>query len=188
MAIGACSAIAIALLYLCPSGIIIKDALVVEPVPSSVTSFITPDHLVRLRIPAIGVNAPVLPVGVEEGGEMGAPESPETLGWFDEGPRPGEVGSAVIDGHFGWRGGVPAVFDHLSELVPGDRIYFDDGEGEIVSFLVTRLKSYGEHDDASEVFVSTDGRSHLNLITCQGAWDKARKSYSGRLVVFADRE
>jgi hypothetical protein len=41
--------------------------------------------------------------------------------------------------------------------------------------------------DATAVFISNDGSSHLNLITCDGVWDKQAKQYSKRLVVFADR-
>jgi hypothetical protein len=32
------------------------------------------------------------------------------------------------------------------------------------------------------------GKVHLNLITCGGVWDKVGKSYSNRIVVFADME
>jgi len=35
---------------------------------------------------------------------------------------------------------------------------------------------------------SSDAKAHLNLITCEGVWDKVSKSYSKRLVVFTDRE
>jgi hypothetical protein len=37
------------------------------------------------------------------------------------------------------------------------------------------------------VFASNDGGAHLNLITCAGEWNKGKKSYSERLVVFADK-
>src|SRR5215467_9873272 len=59
----------------------------------------------RLLIPAINLNAAVEEVGIlSDGnfaGDMATPSrNPwEHVGWYDAGPRPGERGSAVIDGH-----------------------------------------------------------------------------------------
>ncbi|MFA6158210.1 MAG: class F sortase [Candidatus Paceibacterota bacterium] len=174
------------------SAILPESLAISAPVPSSAVASSTKplnrEYGVRLRIPSIAVNAVVEPVGLYPDGSLGAPKGPSTLGWFDKGPRPGEKGSAVIDGHFGWKDGIPAVFDHLSKLSPGDKIYFDRGDGTTVVFVVRATKNYGEHEDASAVFASNDGKAHLNLITCGGIWNKAAKSYSNRFVVFADRE
>lgn len=49
-------------------------------------------------------------------------------------------------------------------------------------------RTYDALADATRVFRSDDGKAHLNLITCQGAWDKQAKQYSKRLVVFTDRQ
>lgn len=142
----------------------------------------------RLKIPKINVNASVEHVGLAQNGEMGVPKGPAGVAWLNLGPRPGEKGSAVIDGHFGWKNGIPAVFDNLYKLRKGDKIYIEDEKGVISTFVVRELRRYGEHDDASAAFGSVDGKEHLNLITCEGAWDKTKKSYSNRLVVFTDKE
>ena len=42
-------------------------------------------------------------VGLTPGGAMDVPKGPSDVAWFDLGPRPGEVGSAVIAGHEGWK-------------------------------------------------------------------------------------
>jgi hypothetical protein len=39
-----------------------------------------------------------------------------------------------------------------------------------------------------EIFTSKDGKSHLNIITCDWAWNKNTKHYPNRLVVFTDKE
>lgn len=54
--------------------------------------------------------------------------------------------------------------------------------------MVRELRTYGPKDDVTNVFNSSDGQAHLNLITCEGIWDKASKSYSKRLVIFTDKE
>lgn len=143
---------------------------------------------VRLRIPGIMVDDAVEQAGVTSEGSMGVPKGPIGVAWFSLGPRPGEVGSAVISGHYGWKNGIPAVFDDLYKLHEGDKLYVEDEKGIVTTFVVRELRRFGENADASEVFTSHDGKAHLNLVTCEGFWNKFSKSYSKRLVVFADKE
>lgn len=142
----------------------------------------------RLAIPSLGIDAPIEYVGITPEGAMGAPKDALSVAWFDLGVRPGEIGSAVIDGHYGWKNGRAAVFDTLSTLTIGDKILVKDKQGSTTSFVVRAMKSYAQDDPASEIFSSQDGKAHLNLITCEGVWDKNLKKYSGRLVIFADKE
>jgi LPXTG-site transpeptidase (sortase) family protein len=148
---------------------------------------------IRLKIPKINVDADIEYVGLTAGGSMDVPKGPADVAWFDLGPRPGENGSAVIAGHYGWKDGIPAAFDDLYLLGKGDKIYVEgttsvNGIGTTTVFVVREIRLYGNKDDAASVFYSSDGKAHLNLITCQGVWDKSQKSYSNRLVVFADQE
>lgn len=143
---------------------------------------------IQLKIPSIRVDATIVYVGLTPQGNMDVPKGPNEVAWFNLGPRPGEVGSAVISGHYGWKNNIPAVFDNLNTLKKGDRIYITDIKGLTTSFVVRELRAYGEDQDASDVFISTDGGAHLNLITCEGVWNKTKKSYSRRLVVFTDKE
>ncbi|MDP2930781.1 MAG: class F sortase [bacterium] len=143
---------------------------------------------VRLKIPGIDIDAVVEYVGFTPDGAMDAPKSQDSVAWFELGPRPGENGSAVMAGHYGWKNGKGSVFDDLYKLREGDKLYVEDDKGLIVSFTVRKSRRYDPGADASEVFDSNDGKSHLNLITCEGSWDKASKTYSERLVVFADKD
>lgn len=143
---------------------------------------------IRLKIPKIRVDAALESMGVISDGAMDVPGEPTHVAWFNLGPRPGEVGSAVLSGHFGWKNGIPAVFDHLDRLEKGDKIYIEDNKGATDTFVVQEIRSLDSNADARDVFDSNDGKSHLNLITCEGSWNKMEKSYSNRLVVFADKE
>lgn len=142
---------------------------------------------IRLEIPSIDVDTTLDSVGLLAQGELDTPKDPARGAWYAEGPRPGETGNAVIDGHYGWKDNIQAVFDNLHSVRPGDTVSVFDEKGTAVTFVVRELKTYGEHDNAEKIFVSNDGKSHLVLITCGGAWDKVGQSYSERLVVFADR-
>ena len=142
----------------------------------------------RLEIPKIRVNAAVEQTGLTRQGLMGVPKDPDNAAWYKHGPRPGETGSAVIDGHFDWDNGTPAVFDDLRKLRPGDKVMVTDRQGTTISFTVRKSRNYSPEADATSVFRSSDGKAHLNLITCTGVWNQGRNSYSQRLVVFSDRE
>lgn len=143
---------------------------------------------IRLIIPKLTIDAAVEYVGLAPDGAMDVPKGPANVAWFNRGPRPGDTGNSIIAGHFGWKNNTPAVFDTVHTLRMGDKIIVQNDTGETVTFVVRELRTFSEHEDTSEVFVSSDGKAHLNLITCEGAWDKDRKSYSNRLVVFADKE
>lgn len=144
---------------------------------------------VRLKIPKIGVNVKLEQVGLTSQGAVGTPKSQLNAAWFNLWPLPGEVGSAIIVGHYGvFKNGVAAVFNNLYKLKPGDKIYTEDKEGKIITFVVRKFQIYNSNDTAVDVFNANDNKAHLNLITCEGIWDKVSKSYSKRLIVFADKE
>ena len=164
-------------LYLSVQGYYVKPALALPVVKQ-----------MRIEIPKISINAVVESVGLTPDGAMDAPKGPSNVGWFSLGPRPGETGSAVIDGHSGWKNHIPAVFDNLYKLSKGDKVYIQDPKGATVAFVVREIESYKPNQDASDVFISSDGKGHLNLITCTGFWNKILKSHSNRLVVFTDME
>ena len=146
------------------------------------------DKPARLKIPSIAVDAPVEYVGLTAEGAMDVPKDPDNVAWYNLGPRPGERGSAVITGHYDWKNNMPAVFDDLHTLNKGDKIYIEDEDGTMFTFVVREIEIYDKDADALEVFSSSDGKAHLNLITCTGVWNKAEKTYSDRLIVFTDKE
>jgi LPXTG-site transpeptidase (sortase) family protein len=94
----------------------------------------------------------------------------------------------VIAGHEGWKNNIAAAFDNLHELSKGDLIYVADAQGAKTTFVVRAVLTYDQNGNASAIFNSNDGKVHLNLITCEGIWNASQKSYSDRLVVFADKE
>ncbi|MFA5997534.1 MAG: class F sortase [Candidatus Paceibacterota bacterium] len=141
----------------------------------------------HLRIPTINVDASVEYVGVGADGTMGTPQGPDTVAWYSLGPRPGETGNAVIDGHYGWKDNTPAVFDNLKKLQTGDKIYVEDENGLVINFVVRETREYDPKADAAYIFSSDDRKSHRNLITCEGPWNRNTASRPSRLVVFADK-
>ena len=143
---------------------------------------------ISLKIPKININSKIEYVGLTSGGAMDVPKGPANVAWFNLGTHPGDIGSAVLAGHSGWKDGIPAVFDNLSKLKKGDKIYIKNKTGDNLVFIVREIKRYDPKADATLVFTSTDGKAHVNLIACTGTWDTFTKSHSQRLVVFTDKE
>jgi LPXTG-site transpeptidase (sortase) family protein len=139
-----------------------------------------------LNVKKININAIVAPTGLTVEGDMDISENAQQLAWYKLGPKPGEKGSAVIAGHYGWKNGVPSVFNDLNSLIKGDEISVVGEDGRELTFVVTHTASYDPEQDATTVFTSKDKKAHLNLITCQGTWNKKSNTYSERLVVFTD--
>jgi len=163
------------------ASIAVPEAVVRAPAP--IVSISAPT---QLKIDKIGVSAVVQPVGLTVDGNMDIDENPTQAAWYKLGPKPGQEGSAVIAGHYGWKKNVPSVFNDLHTLVAGDQILTLGEDGKVMTFVVTRLATYAPDQDATNVFRSDDGKSHLNLVTCQGSWNNSVRTYSERLVVFTD--
>ena len=117
---------------------------------------------------------------------MDVPAGSVNVAWFALGPHPGQVGSAVIGGHFGIDDGVPKVFYNLNKLEVGDKVYVVDDTDTTLAFIVRSIRSFDLNADATTVFTSHDGLAHLNLITCEGPWNQVDDTYPDRRVVFTD--
>jgi sortase A len=141
-------------------------------------------HPVHLFIPAIGVSANIQRLGVEADGEMAVPSNTYDVGWFELGTRPGEKGSAVIAGHLNGKNGELGVFANLSKLKDGNIVYVEDDSGTVNVFVVRESRVY-QPGFAENVFNANDG-VYLNLVTCDGVWNRDINSFSKRLVVFTD--
>jgi sortase (surface protein transpeptidase) len=139
---------------------------------------------VRIAIPAIGVSAPVIPLGLNRDGTLEVPKRWDDAGWWTGGPEPGERGPAVIAGHVDSRTG-PAVFFRLRELGRGDRIVVRRRDGSSVAFVVGRIAQYSkDHFPTARVYGRT-AQPALRLITCSGEFDETSGHYLDNTVVFA---
>lgn len=162
------------------------------PAPSSYSSVPVggglPEGLpIRLEIPNIGVDSFIEDAYITPEGAMEVPAGTVDVAWFALGPHPGQIGSAVIGGHFGISNGVPFVFYNLSKLRVGDKIYIIDDKGNTITFAVSSMALFAANADATTVFTSNDGLSHLNLITCEGIWNKEANGYPERTVIFTNK-
>lgn len=138
----------------------------------------------RIAIPALGIDAPIVPVGIEAGGTMEVPEDVSTAGWYRFGPVPGGRGSAMVIGHVDSRTQGPGIFFGLSKLPLGERIRVRL-EGGPTQFFVSVARRFIDKDELPLDLFARDGPPRLTLVTCGGGFDERSRSYSHNVVVYA---
>ena len=139
---------------------------------------------VKLLIPALNVDALVEALGVTQDYSLEAPQGVSDVGWYSLGATPGAVGDAILSGHRGYPGGIPAVFNNLGRLQAGDDINVQLADGRLLKFSVTRVYMT-PFQKVPEGFFATDGAARLTLVTCSGDFDSNKLTYSDRLIVEA---
>lgn len=157
---------------------------VVDPIGRSATAAPTGLDPVAVRIPAIGVQAAVGPLYIDDDGVLPPPDSFDDTGWWHAGPRPGEPGPAVIAGHVDSRDG-PAVFYRLAELDPGDEIIVDRADGSSATFLAERTEQHAKDAFPTGAVYGDTPEPVLRLVTCGGVFDQAGRSYRDNIIVYA---
>lgn len=132
----------------------------------------------RLSIPAIGVDAGIIPVGVTRAGHLAIGRSVRDVYRWRAGVVPGQQGSAVLAGHT-WSKG-PGVFDDLGRLRPGNVVVVGRNR-----FAVTRVRRVtGMSRAAVAALFSDRGKPRLVLITC-GDRNDLTGVYRTRVIVTA---
>jgi Sortase domain len=139
---------------------------------------------VSISIPAAGVDARVVPVGLRADRTIEVPEV-DLAGWYEPGPRPGDAGPAVIVGHVDSRDG-PAVFFRLGELRPGDRIEVGQQGAGGRSFVVERVERRPKEALPAGRIWNRTREPVLRLITCGGSFDRSAGHYRDNIIVFAE--
>ena len=150
----------------------------------SVRTYDQPAPPARLQIPVIGVSTPLVRLGRLPDGSIEVPHAWNTAGWYDQGPRPGQPGPAVILGHVDSKSG-PAVFYRLRDLRPGDIVRVGLTNGRTLVFRVQRTERYPKNKFPTEAVYFPTLDRELRLITCGGDFDYAKGSYVDNIVVYA---
>ncbi|KAB2370374.1 class F sortase [Actinomadura montaniterrae] len=140
----------------------------------------------RVRIPSIKVDAPVIRVATKPDGELEVPplSRVDQVGWYQEGPTPGENGRSVLVGHVDSRTR-PGVFYRLGALRPGRRIEVVRKDGTVPAFRIDRIQRVDKDKFPTGSVYGREGGPELRLITCGGRFDHARGHYVDNIIVYA---
>ncbi|MDF5751587.1 class F sortase [Spongiactinospora sp. TRM90649] len=140
----------------------------------------------RISIPAIGVSARLVSLGVQQNREIQVPplNRPKLGGWYRYGPVPGEIGPAVILGHVNNRTG-PAVFYRLNQVKRGQKIRVARNDGKIVEFTVDGVEKISKSTFPTARVYSNLNDASLRVITCGGIYDPKTGHYTDNIIVYA---
>jgi LPXTG-site transpeptidase (sortase) family protein len=136
-----------------------------------------------LRIPSIGVTTELSRLGRAEDLTVEVPADPARAGWYAEGPRPGQLGPAVILGHVDTRDG-PAVFSRLPELQSGDQITVERADGTAVTFRVTRTEQVAKDRFPTDKVYLPTLKPEIRLVTCGGTFDRSAGHYRDNVIAY----
>jgi LPXTG-site transpeptidase (sortase) family protein len=141
----------------------------------------------RLIIPSIGVDAPVVTLGIDANGAMESPGGPWEVAWYNFSARPGSKGNAVFSGHVDYHDVGPAVFWGIRDLKEGDEIQVLLADGTLYRYEVTALNSFEAGAAPVDEIVGPTPNEVVTLITCTGTFYSSSREYSHRLVARAER-
>ena len=170
--------------------VVLNQAILTAPaqpvaLPASLSLAMPP---VRLEISSIGVDADIIDVGVTSSGNLDVPHNYVQVGWYMNGIIPGQIGSAILDGHVDNGGFTPTVagpFKSLQDIKIGDDISVTTATGSVLHFTVTSLEVYPTDSFPSKAIFDDTSGSLLKIVTCHGQWIPLLKTYNQRLVVTA---
>ncbi|MDI3096852.1 MULTISPECIES: class F sortase [Streptomyces] len=141
---------------------------------------------VGLRIPAIGVDTPVMRLGLAADGTVEVPPVTEddVAGWYRHSPTPGRTGPSVLLGHVTVGSHGDGVFRRLARLHRGDRVEARLANGTVAGFAVTEVRTVAKADFPTDDVYGDVDRPELRLITCGGP--RSGEEYRDNVIVFAE--
>ncbi|WP_052745820.1 class F sortase [Allosalinactinospora lopnorensis] len=140
-----------------------------------------------LTIPAIDVEGnETIPLGLQDSGEIEVPEDNTTIGWYEDGPTPGQFGPAVMGAHVDLDG-QPGIFYDLGKLESGDEVMVDREDGTTAVFNIYSVEQHPKDNfPTQEVYAPTGDQPELRLVTCGGTFDEDSEHYSDNIIVYAE--
>ena len=139
----------------------------------------------RVALPRLGVNAPIVRVGIDGERKMVVPRNARDVAWLDRGGIPGYTNNVLLAGHIAYSR-VPGSFGRIGELKAGDEIRLDIG-GKKLRYRVIWNCLFSRNTDRAEQIMGYTEKPSLTLISCGGGWDAGARTHSGRIAVRAEQ-
>ena len=152
---------------------------------SPVAQPLRPSAPVRITIPAIRVDAPVMRIGLGPDGSLDVPPAGNTdiVGWYKDGTPPGAKGTAIVAGHVDNAEG-PSVFYDLGSVKKGTTVEVLREDGRTAVFSVDAIEVYDNDDFPDRRVYGASEHASLRLITCGGGFSEST-GYQGNVVAYA---
>jgi hypothetical protein len=141
---------------------------------------------VRVRIPTLGIDAPLTPSVVDvANGVLGVPDDIRRPGWWRDGAVPGDrAGAVLVAGHVDSATRGAGAFFGLQTARRGTRVELRTRNGRTKEYRVVSVRLMPKEKLPADIY-SRRGRPRLVLVTCGGPFDEARRHYRDNVVVTA---
>ncbi|MXX18639.1 MAG: sortase [Dehalococcoidia bacterium] len=150
-------------------------------------------ELVLMRIPSLGVEAPIEAIGKIPGANKLDVPQPRNVGWYDIYDKPGFGTSSLFSAHKDWHPDIRGPFYALTELEDGDLVIvvMDDGREYVYEVFFQRRYVTGEmpmadliwpHEAEDEELLRPADEEWVTLITCGGDFIPTEDDGSGYYV------
>jgi len=129
--------------------------------------------LARMIIEKIGVDAPVIALGLDGNQVPEVPSGPDEVAWYDWSSKPGWGSNAVFSGHVDWTiygQPVVGVFYYLHDIGLDDEIKIVLDDGTEYRYVVTGNQAMSDDDPNTLKVMGATPNDVITLITCGGAW------------------
>ncbi len=140
----------------------------------------------RLLVPALEIDAPLVPESVDGDGALGLPEDPARLAWW-RGVRAGAgAGSVLVAGHLDMAGYGWGPMARIVDLRPGDRAVLTGPDGADATYVLRGVTTLSKESLADAGFFGSGGPERLVLVTCGGEYDPDLRSWDSNVVAVLD--
>lgn len=141
---------------------------------------------VRIAIPSLSIDAPVLAVGVVPSGAMAIPQDVRATGWYRWGAAPGSAaGSIVVVGHVDSAIQGTGAFFTLNRIADNAVITLITADHRAWRYRVVAREEFPKPSVPSAELFARTGPLRLTLVTCGGAYDRQTKSYQDNVIITA---
>jgi len=161
----------------------------------------------RFTAPTVGIDVPILGVGLTPSNAVDAPKGPASSPvwdegfWYRGGAEPGQPGVFALAGHVDRVGGAAAAFANLHRIQVGDVVtVVDQRTGIAWHYRITDTQSFdmnnlGNSDVLARIYgadvaagrppaVPSDMVARISILTCAGTWTGSQ--YDHRFVAFGE--
>ncbi len=149
--------------------------------------------LVVMRIPSLGVEAPIEALGKLPGANQLDVPMPRNIGWYDIYDKPGFGTSSLYSAHKDWYPDIRGPFYELTELQDGDHVVvvMDDGREYVYEVFFQRRFEAGAvpmadlispHEAEDPELLRPAGEEWAVLITCGGDFIEVEEDGPGYYV------
>ena len=156
------------------------DTPTATPIPTPPPSNAPVAHMI---IEKLGVDAPVVTMGVDANGIPQVPYDPSEVVWYNFSSKPGWGSNAVFAGHVDWTvNGQPvtAVFYFIRDLKVGDIIDVKLEDGTDYKYKVVGVEAIPDTDPRALQMMGPTSTDMITLITCGGVFTReAGNPYGG---------